>query len=121
MTTPEVDGRRRETLRAIGSSLLVVLLLTAGIARLARVRRPSIRDAAAIERTDLELARVVLARRGSSEGSTIGWTVRCRGATKREIVALPGTTRPSVAVGPRGELVVTRADFRREISDASCP
>lgn len=123
----ESRARRRGALRAVGSSLLVVLLLTAGIARLARVKRPTIRDATPIRDTPFELARVALARPGRSNtidestGTTLGWTVRCREGTKREIVALPGLARPAVARRSDGVVSITRGDFRREISDASCP
>ncbi len=120
MSGPSRAEHKRQALRAIASSLLLVGLLVAGIARLARVRRPSIRDAIGIVDTRFELARVVLARPGESDGETLGWTVRCRSGTRREIVALPGRTRPSVSVGERGSLTVVRGDFRREITDASC-
>jgi hypothetical protein len=57
---------------------------------------------------------------GESDGETLGWTVRCRSGPRREIVALPGRTRPSVSVRERGSLTVVRGDFRLEITDASC-
>lgn len=104
--------------RAVGSVLIAVALLAAGLARMRRVERPVFALAATSPDGSMQLGRVRLARRGET-GRVLGWTARCAG---REVWSRLGE-RPEVILRvDHGSVSVAEAGASgRSLRRVVCP